>query len=176
MSWKILVLAVPVGLLVFGSPAAGTDYDGHGEYVAFRGADHGLNDEWTPLCQQMMPRCITVPGEQPLVWDCSGSEGSTVQVGGVLFCDIPMHSTLSLQIEDALVEDPMALVVCLTDHPSNNGQYEPIKRIRGHGVVPLPSWCKPTPGPGPATTEVGVVLEGPPEGLATHGRVYRSLL
>lgn len=164
----LLVLAVP-------TPASAADEETL-EYVGFGSVDHGLNGLWQPFCHVLVPRgCDAIPGDELVVWDCS-SPRPPVQWGGVLFCDVPLGSKVHLEIEDDTVEDPLATVVCLSEHPNNGEEYRPLAQIRGKGTVAVASWCKSTPGSGNSTTALGVIIEGPPDEIATHGHVHRAFV
>ncbi len=174
---KISVAVVTMFLIVSAAPASASGGEGESAaYVGFGSVDHGLNGVWQPLCHALIPQeCTPVQEEGLVAWDCAVPQPE-VQWGGVLFCDVPRGSKVFLQIEDAVMEEPLGTVVCLADVPGDGNGYRTLTQIRGQGTVELPTWCKPTPGAGASGTELGVIIEGPPDEFATHGRVHRAFV
>lgn len=88
------------------------DHDRQAEYVGTALEDHGLNDS----CGDQFGRCPFILPRDVMAGTCDESGGfvdSGVNgVGGVLFCNVVVAETVTIVVDDWILDTPKATIAC----------------------------------------------------------------
>jgi hypothetical protein len=163
--------------MMLASPAVGSsaEPDRQARFVGALTLNHGLNDDWLPICEMILGEasCLPVPsGVYSSACDDEGYGGlDDVQgIGAVRFCRIPLDSRVNIRLEDDHLDSISAGVWCR--QPAG---YRLLFEIEGAGVgeIPAHSCFNMTAG----GTELLVTPYLPPSGSgASMGRVLLAFL